>query len=69
MRSITSTSFFCGNPDVTRDRLNKISAIVQRRTLNLPVGEVRDLAEAKIAHRMLDGAPHKPGKIVPKIAD
>jgi NADPH:quinone reductase-like Zn-dependent oxidoreductase len=53
--------------DVTRDRLDKISAIVQRGTLKLPVGEVLDLADAKIAHRMLDGAPHKPGKIVLKV--
>jgi NADPH:quinone reductase-like Zn-dependent oxidoreductase len=55
--------------DVTRDRLDRISAMVQRGTLNLPIGEVLDLADAKIAHRMLDGAPHKPGKIVLKVAD
>jgi len=55
--------------DVTRDRLDRISAMVQRGTLNLPVGEILDLADAKIAHRMLDGAPHKPGKIVLKVAD
>jgi NADPH:quinone reductase-like Zn-dependent oxidoreductase len=55
--------------DVTRDRLDKISAMVERGTLNLPVGEVLDLANASTAHRMLDGAPHKPGKIVLKVAD
>lgn len=55
--------------DVTRDQLDRISAMVLRGTLNLPVGEVLDLADAKIAHRMLDGAPHKPGKIVLKVAD
>jgi NADPH:quinone reductase-like Zn-dependent oxidoreductase len=55
--------------DVTRDRLDRISAMVQRGTLNLPIGEVLDLADAKIAHRMLDGAPHKPGKIVLKVAN
>jgi NADPH:quinone reductase-like Zn-dependent oxidoreductase len=55
--------------DVTRDRLDRISAMVERRTLNLLVGEVIDLAEASTAHRMLDGAPHKPGKIVLKVAD
>jgi NADPH:quinone reductase-like Zn-dependent oxidoreductase len=38
-------------------------------TLHLPVGEVLDLADAKIAHSMMDGAPHKPGKIVLKVAD
>ena len=55
--------------DVTRDRLDRISAMVERGMLNLPVGEVLDLADASIAHRMLDGAPHKPGKIVLKVAD
>jgi NADPH:quinone reductase-like Zn-dependent oxidoreductase len=55
--------------DVTRDRLDRISAMVERGVLNLPVGEVLDLADASTAHRMLDGAPHKPGKIVLKVAD
>jgi NADPH:quinone reductase-like Zn-dependent oxidoreductase len=55
--------------DVTRDRLDRISAMVERGRLKLPVGEVLDLADASTAHRMLDGAPHKPGKIVLKVAD
>ena len=55
--------------DVTRDRLDRISAMVERGRVNLPVGEVLDLADAKIAHRMLDGAPHKPGNIVLKVGD
>jgi NADPH:quinone reductase-like Zn-dependent oxidoreductase len=55
--------------EVSGDRLDRISAMAVRGTLHLPVGEVLDLAEAKIAHRMLDGAPHKPGKIVLKVAD
>jgi NADPH:quinone reductase-like Zn-dependent oxidoreductase len=55
--------------DVTRDRLDRISAMIERGTLNLPVGEVLDLGDASTAHRMLDGAPHKPGKIVLKVAD
>jgi NADPH:quinone reductase-like Zn-dependent oxidoreductase len=55
--------------DVTRDRLDRISEMIERGTLNLPFGEVLDLAEASTAHRMLDGAPHKPGKIVLKVAD
>jgi len=53
---------------VTRDRLDKISAMVERGALNLPIGEVVDLANASTAHRMLDGAPHKPGKIVLNVA-
>ena len=55
--------------DVTRDRLDRISAMVERGRLKLPVGEVLDLADASTAHRMLDGAPHKPGKIVLRVAD
>ena len=55
--------------DVTRYRLDRISAMIERGTLNLPVGEVLELANASTAHRMLDGAPHKPGKIVLKVAD
>jgi NADPH:quinone reductase-like Zn-dependent oxidoreductase len=39
------------------------------RNAHLPVGELLDLADASTAHRMLDGAPHKPGKIVLKVAD
>src|SRR5207237_10581 len=53
--------------DVTRDRLDRISAMIERGTLNLPVGEVLELADASTAHGMLDGAPHKPGKIVLKV--
>ena len=55
--------------DITRDRLDRISAMVERGVLNLPVGKVLDLADGSTAHRMLDGAPHKPGKIVLKVAD
>ena len=43
--------------------------MVERGTLDLPIGEVLDLANASTAHRMLDGAPHKPGKMVLKVAD
>jgi NADPH:quinone reductase-like Zn-dependent oxidoreductase len=55
--------------DVTRDRLDRISVMIERGTLNLPVGEVLELADASTAHGMLDGAPHSPGKIVLKVAD
>jgi NADPH:quinone reductase-like Zn-dependent oxidoreductase len=55
--------------DVTRERLERISAMIERGTLNLPIGEVLALADASTAHRMLEGAPHKPGKIVLKVAD
>ena len=36
---------------------------------DLAVGEILDLANASTAHRVLGGAPHKPGKIVLKVAD
>jgi NADPH:quinone reductase-like Zn-dependent oxidoreductase len=55
--------------DVTRDRLDNVSTMVERGALNLPIGEVLDLADASTAHRMLDGTPHKPGKIVLRVAD
>ena len=55
--------------DVTHDRLDRISAMVERGALSLPVGEVLDLVDARTAHRMLDGAPHNPGKIVLKVAN
>ncbi len=49
-------------------RLNELPHPVPR-ALNLPIGEVLKLADASTAHRMLDGAPHKPGKIVLRVAD
>ena len=55
--------------DITHDKLDRISAMIERGTLNLPVGEVLELADASTAHGMLDGVPHKPGKIVLKVAD
>src|SRR4029077_18915167 len=47
--------------DVTRARPARASGMSERRTLTLPISEVLDLADASTAHRMLDGAPHKPG--------
>jgi len=35
---------------------------VERGMLNLPIGDVLDLADASTAHRMLDGAPHQARK-------
>lgn len=55
--------------DVTRDRLEKISDLVTRGLLKPWVGEVLELAEAASAHEMLSGKPHKPGKIVLRVAD
>ena len=55
--------------DVTTARLNKITELFDSGKLVPNVGTVLPLEEARIAHEMLGGAPHKRGKIVLKIAD
>ena len=54
--------------DVTTARLNKITELFDRGKLVSNVGTVLPLEEARIAHEMLGGAPHKRGKIVLRIA-
>lgn len=54
--------------DVTTARLSKISELFDRGKLVTTVGTVLPLEEARIAHEMLGGAPHKRGKIVLSIA-
>lgn len=54
--------------DVTTARLNKIRELFDSGRLSTNVGTVLPLAEARIAHEMLGGAPHKRGKIVLSIA-
>lgn len=55
--------------DVTTSRLNKITELFDTGKLVTNVGTVLPLEEARIAHEMLGGAPHKRGKIVLRIAD
>jgi NADPH:quinone reductase-like Zn-dependent oxidoreductase len=55
--------------DVTTSRLNKITELFDSGKLVTNVGTVLPLEEARIAHEMLGGAPHKRGKIVLGIAD
>lgn len=55
--------------DVTISRLNKITELFDSGKLVTNVGTVLPLEEARIAHEMLGGAPHKRGKIVLRIAD
>jgi len=50
--------------DVTTERLNKIAELFDKGKLVTDVGTVLALEEARTAHEMLDGAPHKRGKIV-----
>ena len=54
--------------DVTTDRLNKITNLFDSGKLVTDVGTVLPLAEARVAHEMLGGAPHKRGKIVLSVA-
>lgn len=54
--------------DVTTDRLNKITELFDSGKLVTDVGTVLPLADARIAHEMLGGAPHKRGKIVLSVA-
>ena len=49
---------------VTSEGLQRIAGMVEAGQLKLRVGEVLPLAQARVAHEMLAGKPHKPGKIV-----
>ena len=54
---------------VTTERLIKIAELISAGQLKTEVGEVLWLDEARKGHEMLEGAPHRRGKIVIKIAD
>ena len=54
--------------DVTTARLNKITELFDSGRLAPNVGSVLPLQEARRAHEMLGGEPHKRGKIVLRIA-
>lgn len=50
--------------EVTTERLDQITDLFNRGHLIPRVGTVLPLEQARTAHEMLAGAPHKPGKIV-----
>jgi len=50
--------------DVTTARLNKITELFDSGKLLTDVGTVLPLEQARVAHEMLEGAPHRRGKIV-----
>jgi len=54
--------FFLVN--VTSEGLAKIAGMIDRGLLSTCVGDELPLSEARIAHEMLGGRPHKRGKIV-----
>jgi len=49
---------------VTSEGLTTIADLLDSGQLTKNVGEVLPLAEARLAHEMLAGKPHKRGKIV-----
>jgi NADPH:quinone reductase-like Zn-dependent oxidoreductase len=54
--------------EVTTARLEKLTRLFETGNLSPNVGSVLPLEEARIAHEMLAGAPHKRGKIVLSVA-
>jgi len=54
--------------DVTTARLNTITELFDSGKIVTDVGTVLPLEEARVAHEMLGGAPHKRGKIVLSMA-
>jgi NADPH:quinone reductase-like Zn-dependent oxidoreductase len=50
--------------DVTATRLGMLASLLDNRKVTANVGSVLPLEEARRAHEMLAGAPHKRGKIV-----
>jgi NADPH:quinone reductase-like Zn-dependent oxidoreductase len=50
--------------EVTTERLNTISKLIESSELKPEVGSVLPLNDVRTAHEMLAGAPHKRGKIV-----
>lgn len=49
---------------ITSKVLTRIAELLDSGEITVNVGEVIPLAEARLAHKMLAGKPHKPGKIV-----
>ena len=50
--------------EVTASRLEQIAKLIDAGALSTSVGDVLPLADARLAHEMLAGKPHKRGKIV-----
>jgi NADPH:quinone reductase-like Zn-dependent oxidoreductase len=54
--------------DVTTAALAGIGRLLAAGRLRTRIGEILPLDQAVLAHRMLEGMPHKPGKIVLRVA-
>ena len=55
--------------DVSSGRLDEITRLIDAGQLRTSVGDVLPLREARTAHEMLAGKPHKRGKIVLSVDD
>ena len=55
--------------EVSSRRLEDIAALIEAGELRTHVGDVLPLAQARLAHEMLAGKPHKRGKIVLTVDD
>jgi NADPH:quinone reductase-like Zn-dependent oxidoreductase len=53
--------------DVSSRRLEQLAGLIDAGDLTTSVGDVLPLAEARTAHEMLAGKPHKRGKIVLRV--
>ena len=53
--------------DVSSRRLEQLAALIQAGELTTNTGDVLSLADARLAHEMLAGRPHKRGKIVLRV--
>jgi len=53
--------------DVSSRRLEQLAAMIDAGALTTSVGDVLPLAQARTAHEMLAGKPHKRGKIVLRV--
>jgi NADPH:quinone reductase-like Zn-dependent oxidoreductase len=53
--------------DVSSRRLEQLAALIEAGELTTNIGDVLSLADARIAHEMLAGKPHKRGKIVLRV--
>lgn len=50
--------------EVTSGRLRTVTRLFEEGRISARVGSVLPLAQARTAHEMLAGAPHKKGKII-----
>ena len=65
-RDMQSTFFYA---QVTIERLQTLNDLFESGAISARVGTVLPLSEARQAHEMLAGAPHKKGKIVLRVSE